>query len=130
MRVGLFPGDELGVGKPEATRPPVPVILRQIVDDVFSRPVADAFPFNVGVQTKGTVIRTTPLRLHADTFADVFAVLRKNRGKIGKIDRQRIQQGRRMFRSLCDAAAFFDDKPFVAQGIPIQDFQNGILPFA
>ena len=127
LRVGFFPGDELGIREPETPGAPLMVVLRDILHDHRGWPITHPLPFNIGIEAERAVVGTTSLRLNPNGLTQIFPMLRENRGQIGQVDRQRIEQGWRTLLALSNGLALSENIALVFQRLAVNDLENGIF---
>ena len=105
------------------------VVLRDILDDHGGWPIADPLPFNVRIEAEGAVVGAASLRLDPDGFTQIFPILREDRGQIGQVDGERIEQGRRALLALSNGLSLSDDVALVLQRLAFDHFEDGIFTF-
>ena len=129
LGIGFFPGNELGIREPETPGAPLMVVLRDILDDHGGWPIADPLPFNVRVEAESAVVGAASLRLDPDGFTQIFLILREDRGQVGQVDGERIEQGRRALLALSNGLSLPEDVALVLQRLAFNDLEDGVFTF-
>ena len=129
MGIGFFPGNELGIREPEPPGTPLMVVLRDVLDDHGGWSIADPFPLNVRVETEGTVVGAASLRLNPDGFTQIFSILREDRGQVGQVDGECIEQGWRALLALSNGLSLPEDIALVLQRLAFNHLEDGVFTF-